>query len=994
MAIRNVRRRRVSSLASRAPGIWGHVKRFGLSFTPANFNDYWMSREGAIRLAKLGGLGVLFVFLVFLWYAKDLPSPGKINARISAQTTKFYDRSEKHLLYELYGDKNRSLIEFNEMPDTIKHATVAVEDKDFYKHGAFSVFGIGRAIQGVVLRDRSKGGGSTITQQYVKNALLTNEYSYSRKIKELILAIEIEQFYSKDDILKLYLNEIPYGNRAYGVESACKTYFPQNMDKDGKDQRCAKNLSIGQAALLAGIPNLPTYYNPYGAHQDKLLERQHLILDLMAEQGYITKQQAEDNKWDQSKLVAERNPVQNLYGNLDPKVAHFVLYAQDYLENKYGNKAVTEGGLKVITSMDFDKQMAANEAVAENMASIRRNKGSNAALVSTDPKTGQILSMVGSYDFNDPKFGNFNVAIAERQPGSSFKPIVYSSLIGRNKDAACAKNRECGTYGPGTVLYDVPTNFGSESNPYKPQNYGNKTFTYTTMRTALAGSLNIPAVKSLYMAGVSNALNLAEDMGISTLDRGASNYGLSLVLGSGEVRLTEMASAYESFANGGVHYKQTPVLKAYDQKGGVLEDNSKPTKPKQVMDEQVAYLMADILSDNNAKRYVFNNILDINNGCGNNSATNCIHSGVKTGTTEHFNDAWTMGFTPDMTAGVWVGNNDNSPMNDAAAAIAAPVWRSYMNKVHKAEGKTRTEAFKRPEGIKTLTLDRKTGRQVSQATGADTFTDIFPSWYTPMTSVGGRSAEIDKVSGKLATQCTPALARQTSYSSAVVPEISSKDPAYSQWLSAMQARGIATSGASLPTDSDNVHDCEDIKPRVTISGATGGGPTYNLNVQVTLGTFGTTKTGNSPAQLQVYFDDQVISTQQVGASGSYEVRYQPTSAGAHTFKAVITDSGLYQASDDATVNVSKTGGGGNTGGGSGFQGLNPSDDDSVSAGAVAFAWSASPGASLYTLYVDGSARGSTAGTSLAFPVVTKGNHSWYVRTNTGETTDVMSFKVH
>lgn len=956
-----------------------------------------MGRAGAIRLAKLGGLGVLFVFLVFLWYAKDLPSPGKINARVSAQTTKFYDRSEKHLLYELYGDKNRSLIEFNEMPNTIKHATVAIEDKDFYKHGAFSVFGIGRAVQGVILRDRSKGGGSTITQQYVKNALLTNEYSYSRKIKELILAIEIEQFYSKDDILKLYLNEIPYGNRAYGIESACKTYFPQNIDKDSKDQRCAKNLSIGQAALLAAVPNRPTYYNPYGANQPKLLDRQHMILDLMAEQGYITKQQAEDNKWDLAKLQAERNPVQNLYGNLDPKVAHFVLYAQDYLENKYGNKAVTEGGLKVITSMDFDKQMAAYDAINGNkskgipdaMANVRRNKGSNAALVSTDPKSGQILAMIGSYDFNDPKFGNFNVATAARQPGSSFKPIVYSALIGRNKDAACAKTRECPTYGPGTVLYDVPTNFGTEANPYKPQNYGNKTYTYTTVRSALAGSLNVPAVKSLYMTGVSNSLKLAEDMGITTLDRGASNYGLSLVLGSGEVRLTEMANAYESFANGGLHYQQSPVVKVFDQKSGVLEDNSKPSKPKQVLDEQVAYLTADVLSDNNAKRYVFNNILDIANGCPANQATNCIHAGVKTGTTEHFNDAWTVGFTPDMTAGVWVGNNDNAPMSDAAAAIAAPIWRSYMNAVHRAEGKTKTEAFKRPAEIKTVTLDKKTGRAVTEATAeGDKYTDVFPSWYVPMTSVGGRSAEIDKVSGKLATQCTPPLARQTAYSSAVVPEISSKDPAYSQWFSAMQARGIATSGTTLPTESDNVHECEDIRPKVTVSGATGGGPTYHLNVQVTLGTFGTTKPGAGSAQLQVYFDDQIVSTQQISASGTYPVTYSPTTTGSHVFKAVITDTGLYQASDDATVNVTETGGGGDD-----FEGLNPDNNDQVTAGAITFAWTPSDGATLYTLYIDGSPHVSTASTSVAFPVLSKGTHTWYVRDNNNKQTSPITFKV-
>jgi membrane peptidoglycan carboxypeptidase len=481
----------------------------------------------------------------------------------------------------------------------------------------------------------------------VKNALLDPaDRSFSRKIKELILSLEIAQFYSKNSILTLYLNEIPYGNRAYGIESACKTFFPQDIDKNDKDQHCAKNLDLGQSATLAAVLNAPSYYSPYGSHQPELLDRQHLVLDLMADQGYVSKQQAEAAKWDQTKLLAERNPVQNLYANLDPKVAHFVLYAQDYLENKYGTTAVTEGGLKVVMSMDWDKQMQAYDAVHNNMGRVRSLGGSNAALVSTDPKSGHILAMIGSYDFNDPKFGNFNVATAQRQPGSSFKPIVYSTLFAKNANTTCAKDRSCPTYGPGTTLYDVPTNFGTADNPYKPQNFGNKNYGIITARQALAGSLNVPAVKALAMAGIPNSLQTAQALGIDTL-KSSSDYGLSLVLGTGGVQLVEMANAYESFANGGLHYDQTPILKLYDQHGGVMEDNSKPAKPKQALDPQVATLMSDVLSDNQAKDFVFHGELALRNNCPNNRASGCVHVGVKTGTTEHYNDAWTMGFTQD-----------------------------------------------------------------------------------------------------------------------------------------------------------------------------------------------------------------------------------------------------------------------------------------------------------------------------------------------------------
>jgi membrane peptidoglycan carboxypeptidase len=972
-------RRAARPIEDHTPGFKGHLKRFFLSFTPKYFKSYWLSRGGLVRIGKLAGAFVLLIFLVFLWYAKDLPTPGKINARITAQTTKFYDSTGQHLLYEVYGNQNRSIIPFSDIPSQARDATIAIEDRHFYDEGAFSAIGILRAAfvdlssRGVVQ------GGSTITQQYVKNALLDpSDRSFSRKIKELILSLEIEQFYSKDDILALYLNEIPYGNNAYGIESACKTFFPQDIDKSSTDQLCAKNLDLGQSALLAAILNAPTYYSPYGANSDELLARQHLVLNLMAQQHYISQADANAAMWDQAKLLAERNPNQDLYANLDPRMASFVLYAQDFLENKYGAPLVTEGGLKVITTLDYNKQIDAYNAIQKGMPTVKLYGGSNAAFVATDPNSGHILAMLGSYDFNDPNFGAFNVATAQRQPGSSFKPIVYATLFDTNANTACAKTRACPTYGPGTTMYDVPTNFGTTADPYEPHNFDGALHGIVSIRQALAGSLNIPAVKALAMAGIPQSIATAQRLGISTLSTAPNAYGLSLVLGSGGVQLTQMTNAYESFANGGLHYTQTPILKVYDQKGNVLLDNTKPAKPTQALDPQVSYLMANMLDDNNAKQYVFGNILAVNNNCGDNSDTNCVHIGVKTGTTDDVRDAWTIGFTKNIVAGVWAGNDNDAGMTLEASDISAPIWEDFMNAVI---GGKPNSAWVAPPGIKTVTLDKKTGRSVTTATTEKTV-DVFPSWYTPMTSANGQSAQIDKVSGLLATSCTPPLALESVYSSAILPEITyQQNPQqYDNWLAALRSAGYSTGGGEIPTGSDNVHSCSDTKPTATIVGANGGGP-YNFTVNVTSGSPFT------PDMLQVYFDDQIISTQQIDGAGSYPISYTPTATGNHNFKAIVTDTGLYTGEADQAVTVTSTGTG------SSFVGTSPSSGSQNPPGLINFNWTSDPGASTYTLYIDNVARGTTGSTSASTNVLSSGSHVWYIETDTGDTTAPITFNV-
>jgi membrane peptidoglycan carboxypeptidase len=855
--------------------------RFFTAFTsPSNFKRYWFNADGAKRAGKIVAVGFGAVLLVFLYFAKDLPSPGKINARIGSQNTVFYDRTGTHKLYEVHGDKNRRVIEFSDMPVTIKNATIAVEDKDFYRHGAFSFVGIIRSAVVDVVNRGTYQGGSTITQQYVKNALLDpSDRSITRKIKELILSIEIESLYKKDDILKLYLNEIPYGSQAYGIESACRTYFPADV----KNDKCAPNLTLAQASTLASMANAPSYYSPYGPNTDDLAARQNTVIDKMVTQKMISSDEAKASKITAAGFATQLSlaPVPQTQ-TAASQYPHFAQYAQDFLEDKYGTNLVENGGLKVITTLDIDKQDKAQASIDKNMKTVRSLGGSNVAMVSADPKSGQVLAMIGSYNASDPKFGAFNVARAGRQPGSSFKPFAYATALGNTTN-----------WGPGSTIYDVQTDFGGG---YKPKNFTNRFYGVQSVRTALDGSLNIPAVKMLYIAGVADTIKTAHNLGITTLNNGASNYGLSLVLGSGEVKLNDMVNAYESFANGGVHYEPTPILKVTDPNNRVIVDNSKPPAPKKVLDPQVAYLMANVLSDDKSRQYIFgaNNPLHIN---GRNVA-------AKTGTTENYNDAWTMGFSPDLVTGVWAGNNDNKPMSSEAADIAAPIWHDYMTKA--LEAYPASSNWTAPSGIKTVTLDTNTGKLPGPNTKA-TRTDIFPSWYKPENVASAKTANIDKISNKLATECTPPAALQSVTSSDIHAEIPSNDPAYVRWDAPIQALAKTlgyAGGGSIPTDTDDVHKCSDTKPTVSVS-TTGSGP-LNITASVSSGTF----TANS---LTIYFDDQVVSTQTINGDTNYTFVYSPTTTGSHTVKAVVSDSGLYSGSGEKTVNVLTAGSGGSGG---------------------------------------------------------------------------------
>lgn len=639
---------------------------------------------------------LIFAIGYVSWISRDLPNPNQLMTREVAQSTKIYDRTGNNILYEISGDQRRTLVSLKDIPDYVKQATVAIEDKNFYKHGGFSLWSMFRTAVTNVIFNRS-AGGSTLTQQFIKNAVLTNEKTVTRKIKELVLSYQLEKKFSKDEILQMYLNEIPYGSNAYGVEAASQKYFGKSV----------KDVTLPEAAVLAAIVQVPSRYSPYGPNKDLLLGRKDYVLDLMAEQGYISTAERDAAKAQEIKF---KGPETNI------TAPHFVMYIKDLLAEKYGEKMVEQEGLKIYTTLDLNKQQAAEEAITNRTKDYAEKYGANnAALVAIDPKTGQILAMVGSRNyFDDSIDGQVNVATRPRQPGSSMKPIVYASLFEKG-------------YTPDTILYDVVTNFSTDpSNPYTPHDYDLKERGPVTIRQALAGSLNIPAVKAIYLADINNVIDLAENLGYTTLYP-RSRFGLSLVLGGGEVKLLEHVNAYSAFARDGQISPIVGILKVEDKNGRVLEEYQ--PSDKKVLDSKIARMINSILSDNNARTYIF-------------GAKNFLTLGdrpvaAKTGTTNDFHDAWTIGYTPSLVAGVWVGNNDNKAMKGKAdgSVIAAPIWHDFMAKVL---GSTPVETFKAPDDYKTgkPILD---GQVPTETIPVDITTGLPASSSTPFELIGEKT---------------------------------------------------------------------------------------------------------------------------------------------------------------------------------------------------------------------------------------------------------------
>jgi len=644
------------------------LKRKLISFMPSKFRSRrfrkarFLSAEEKkllkakrLRIIALAFLGMvitgIIVFLVmFAWYSKDLPKPGEV-VRKEGFSSKIYDR-EGQLLYDLYEEERRNPVSFEQIPDDLKHATIAIEDKDFYKHGGFDFLTIVRIPYNLIFRGGRVVGGSTLTQQLVKNVFLSNEKTITRKFKEFVISTQIERKFTKDEILEMYLNESPYGGNGWGVGTAVEMYFNKPITE----------LTLLESAFLAGLPQRPSVYSPYSGRLDDdgkpfWQMRTKAVLSAMKDNGYITDIAYQDALASLENLKFERAATQI-------KAPHFIFYVRTQLEEMFGAELLNKGGLKVTTSLDWQLQEKAQMAVMEEVEGVKKYNISNGAALAMNPKTGEVLAMVGSKDYFDSDIGGqFNVVTdGLRQPGSSIKPITYLAMIQKG-------------YNPASMLMDVQTTFNrnDKEEPYTPKNYDGKFRGPVSLRESLGSSLNIPAVKSLAIVGLENFLNLAYTMGLQTLEptkENLSRYGFAITLGGAEVKMIDLVTAYSAFANGGLKIEPVSILKVEDQDGNLLYEHH-PVEGQKIIDEGETFIINNILSDNNARLLAF-------------GANSLLNTGkpiaVKTGTTNNMKDNWTIGWSQNVIVGTWVGNNDNTAMSYVASGItgASPIWRRII----------------------------------------------------------------------------------------------------------------------------------------------------------------------------------------------------------------------------------------------------------------------------------------------------------------------------
>ncbi len=783
------------------------------------------------------------------WVAKDLPDPNKLMDRSIPLSTKIYDRTGEALLYEIHGDERRTLINLEELPKYVTQATVAAEDRDFYKHKGVSIVGIIRSLIRNVLTG-SKVGGSTITQQFVKNAVLTSEKTYVRKIKEVILAWQIETRFSKDQILKLYLNEIPYGKTAYGIEAAARVYF----------NKSAKDLSLAETATIVGLVQAPTaIWN----NKDRLTIRKEYVLDSMVKEGYITEEEAKKAR--EEKLVFNTR--------FEAITApHFVEYVQQILTERYGEKNVEQGGLKVITTLDVEKQKVGEEVVKKGAESNEKKyKAENASLVAIDTKTGDILTMVGSRDFFDDKYdGKVNIATRLNQPGSSIKPLIYATSFAQGLT-------------PDTILFDVVTKFKTATKDYVPQDYDGKERGPVTIRKALAGSLNIPAVKALYIAGVDTVLKTAKDFGYTTFDD-QKGIGLSMVLGGADVTLLEHTAAFATFAREGIRHPTRAILRIEDSKGKILEEP--PVEEIKVMDVEPVRQLTSILTDNNARAYVF----------GSKSPLILPDRVVaaKTGTTNEWRDGWALGYTPSIAVGVWAGNNDNTKMKAGADGVfvAAPIWNSYMQKVLKGQP---AETFKKPQPVKTSKPILNGKFEVEQDVAVDSITqkvipaeclNQYPQEFITtkkIKSVHDTLYWIDRTDPR-----------------GPIPSNPTKDPQYQRWEDAAQSWAKKNNYLTpdLPKESCNLRDRANL-PVVTVSAPQTNQTVSSESVTVSASA---TSTSRTIRNVEYYLDGAKMGETQT-APYEFTIPLIGVSNGFHDIKVRATDDIGAFAEQTVTINT-------------------------------------------------------------------------------------------
>lgn len=664
----------------------------------------------AVIVGPIAIIMVIVPLITYVYFARDIANKERLMNRNNTGVVLFDKNGE--VIYQTGNARHRDLVKLNDISDYTKKALLSSEDKDFYKHSGVSLTGVVAALYANIITGGKNFGGSTLTQQLAKNTLLTNQKSFLRKYQELSIAIAIERTYSKDEILEMYLNSVYYGENSFGIHDAAKTYF----------NKTPAELNLAESAMLIGLLPAPSAYSPISGNIKYAKQRQKTVLTRMVNNGAITEQQKQDAINTQLSYAPKVSPQDK------SPAPHFVEMVMSDLYKKYDEETLTRSGFQITTSLDLNIQRELQQMVSNNMRSIRLNGGSNASAIVIDPKTGGVRAMVGSYDWNDEKFGKVNMATARRQPGSSFKPIYYAEALAN------------GVITPSTILEDAPTNF----NGYQPKNALRNYNGDVTVRKALNWSLNIPAVKVMQKLGVSKSVEAAKRMGVTTLGS-TSDYGLSLALGAAEAKLIDMTHVYAAFANEG---DQQPIKFIEDMKSKYDErvtiDNN---KPKQVISKEGAYLISNILSDNSARSGMFGSSLNIPGK----------KVAVKTGTTDDQRDAWTIGYTPDLAVGVWVGNNDNTPMLSGGGIQAGPIWRSAMQKFSARQS---GNPFTQPSGIVERDTCYGTGRLASRS-GQNTYKEVYLSTALPSVGCNVKSEEdkketkTDEVKPKEETETTP-----------------------------------------------------------------------------------------------------------------------------------------------------------------------------------------------------------------------------------------------
>ena len=881
------------------PFLIARIHEYRKKRLPVKGFSFWLKR--IFLWGMVAGFSVAFIFVLAIF--PSLPNVDNIQNLVAAQSSVILDR-EGGTLYTIHGDENRQLVAFSDIPTHVVQAAIAIEDDKFYSHFGIDIGGLIKAFCSE-LNLCPPRGGSTITQQFVKNAFLSSERTYTRKLKEIVLSLELEHKYKKDQILEMYLNRIPYGSNIYGVGVAAQKFFGKKPSE----------LTLAEGAILASIPKSSTYYFPYGDHKYARIDmpdeevfkrdiyteqdvvdynsdyiskgllgktytfefdgqtrdiyiqgRTDVVLKRMMEVGFISE--------DEMKAASQEAREKEFEPYREMIVApHFVMYVKQLLEDKYGKDALEKGGLRITTTIDPKMQAAADEAVLKYGESIdNRFNASNTSLVAMHPETGEILAMVGSRDYwNDEIDGKVNIALRPRLPGSSFKPIVYAAAFLQG-------------YAPSTILYDVATSFGGW---YEPENFDGEFRGPVTMRQALANSLNIPAVKAAYLAGVHNVLDLARKMGIE-LNQDDDWYGLSLGLGAGEATLLDMVSAYSVFSNGGYQVKPVGILKIEDRYGNLVEEYQYSRRDL-VLDPQAAYLVNDVLTDAEARPegYWRNQLTIPGQINGAKTGTSNKKKVMPNGDEENFPfDVWTIGYTRHVAAGVWAGNADGAHLSAKASGldVASPTWKYFMTEVHKDLPQV---PFDQPDGIRWVNVSKRSGKLPSEHTPPEEIVPaVFASYSVPREyETSYQMVEIDKVSGKLATEYTPPEAREEKAFFAhhsILPDNANWEKGVEEWA---KENG---QDEEMPTEYDDVHTAETMntKPEIQITSPVSGGT-------VSLPAIGVMVDAASPAgveKVEYYWDDELMDTAIYAPfSGRIVIDANLSDGSFHVIKAVVFD---------------------------------------------------------------------------------------------------------